>query len=93
MKYLLSKIWILLILFSLGAELSIALFENGKAQYAMTDLKDSDKTEKEEIEKDKILSFSSVKPLSFKKEVKADFFIPFSSSAYTFLPEIPPKQA
>ena len=91
MKQLFSKILIVLALFSISAELSTISF-NSDSQYVMTDTDESDKKEKEEIEKDKILNLSNLNFLYFKKESIADFFIPNISTAFIFLPEIPPKQ-
>jgi hypothetical protein len=91
MKILLSKILILLMLFSIGAELSAFSFKTGNTQYVMTDTDESDK--KEEVEKDKILTLYTVNFLYFKKEVIVAFSIPYTSAAFKMLPEIPPKQA
>lgn len=80
-------------LFSIGAELSGVSFNAGITQYIMTDMDESDKKEKDEVEKDKMLTLYSINILSFKKEIVSDFFIPYISVAFKFLPEIPPKQA
>lgn len=79
-------------LFSISAEISPFSFSSD-SHYVMTDMDESDKKEKEEVEKDKILTLYSINFLSFKKETISDFFIPYISVAYKFLPEIPPKQA
>jgi hypothetical protein len=92
-KKLFTKIVILLMLFSIGAELSGVSFTASTTQYAVTDIDGSDKKEKDDFEKDKMLAIGSIDILTFKKQIVSDFFIPYISVAFKILPEIPPKQA
>ena len=93
MKQIISKILILVLLFSIGAELSAVSFDAGANQYVMTDdMTESGKKEKEEVEKDKILALSSFIFLPFKKNRVSGFLTVYTTGLFKLLPEVPPKQ-
>jgi len=93
MKLSLSKILLLLILLSMGTEMVVVAITTATETSVLVATDELDKSEKEEVAKDKILSQGYLNFFAEKNAPVSYFIITYSSNEYKKLPEIPPKQA